>query len=92
MSLEQIDGLKVVGEASDGEKGVELAMSLKPQVILMDVEMPLMDGIEATKQIKDKSPDAKVVMLTSHKSDQTIFAALSAGANGYCLKISPQNS
>jgi DNA-binding NarL/FixJ family response regulator len=52
----------------------------------MDVEMPLMDGIEATKQIKEKSPDTKIVMLTSHKSDQTIFAALSAGANGYCLK------
>jgi DNA-binding NarL/FixJ family response regulator len=86
MSLEQIDGLKIVGEAPDGEKGVELALSLKPQVILMDVEMPLMDGIEATKQIKEKSPDTKIVMLTSHKSDQTIFAALSAGANGYCLK------
>lgn len=86
MSLEQIDGLKIVGEAADGEKGVALAVTLKPQVVLMDVEMPMMDGIEATKQIKDKLPDAKVVMLTSHKSDQTIFAALSAGANGYCLK------
>ena len=48
--------------------------------------MPVMDGIEATKRIKESNPDVKVIMLTSHKSDQTIFAALSAGANGYCLK------
>jgi NarL family two-component system response regulator LiaR len=52
----------------------------------MDVEMPVMDGIESTRQIKEAAPDVRVIMLTSHKSDQTIFAALSAGANGYCLK------
>lgn len=86
LSLEQIEGLTIVGEASDGQAGLDMTMQLKPDVVLMDVEMPNMDGIEATKQIKDKSPETKVVMLTSHKSDQTIFAALSAGANGYCLK------
>jgi NarL family two-component system response regulator LiaR len=86
MSLEQIEGIFLVGEAADGQEGVDKTAQLKPDVVLMDVEMPVMDGIEATKQIKELTPDTKVVMLTSHKSDQTIFAALSAGANGYCLK------
>lgn len=91
MSLEQISGLRMVGEAEDGEEGVSKALALKPDVVLMDIEMPNMDGIEATKQIKEKAPAVRIIMLTSHKSDQTIFAALSAGANGYCLKnISPQ--
>jgi DNA-binding NarL/FixJ family response regulator len=86
MSLEQIEGISLIGEAADGQEGVDKTAQLKPAVVLMDVEMPVMDGIEATKRIKDAQPDVKVVMLTSHKSDQTIFAALSAGANGYCLK------
>jgi NarL family two-component system response regulator LiaR len=91
MSLEQIAGLNMIGEAEDGQQGVNKVLELKPEVVLMDIEMPNMDGIEATKQIKEKAPDVRVIMLTSHKSDQTIFAALSAGANGYCLKnISPQ--
>jgi len=86
MSLEQLEGLKIIGEAADGKQGVDMTFNLKPDVVLMDVEMPVMDGIEATRQIKERAGDVKVVMLTSHKSDQTIFAALSAGANGYCLK------
>lgn len=86
MSLEQLEGVKIIGEAADGEEGVKKASELKPEVILMDVEMPQMDGIQATKLIKDSMPETKVVMLTSHKNDQAIFAALSAGANGYCLK------
>lgn len=91
LSLEQLPGLKIVGEAQDGEEGVRKVQELSPDVVLMDIEMPKMDGIDATKLIKEKSPEVRVVMLTSHKSDQTIFAALSAGANGYCLKnIAPQ--
>jgi two-component system, NarL family, response regulator LiaR len=86
LSLEQIAGLKMVGEAADGAEGLKKVLELKPEVVLMDIEMPNMDGIEATKQIKEQAPDVRVIMLTSHKSDQTIFAALSAGANGYCLK------
>jgi len=86
LSLEQISGLQIVGEAQDGEAGVRKVLELKPDIVLMDIEMPNMDGIEATKQIKEKAPEVRVIMLTSHKSDQTIFAALSAGANGYCLK------
>lgn len=91
LSLEQIKGMKIVGEASDGAEGLKKVLEVKPEVVLMDIEMPNMDGIEATKQIKEQAPDVRVIMLTSHKSDQTIFAALSAGANGYCLKnIAPQ--
>jgi DNA-binding NarL/FixJ family response regulator len=86
LSLEQISGLDIVGEAADGEEGLRKVKELAPQVVLMDVEMPVMDGIESTRQIKEAAPEVKVIMLTSHKSDQTIFAALSAGANGYCLK------
>lgn len=86
LSLEQISGLNMVGEASDGADGLKKVLELKPEVVLMDIEMPNMDGIEATKQIKEQAPEVRVIMLTSHKSDQTIFAALSAGANGYCLK------
>jgi DNA-binding NarL/FixJ family response regulator len=86
LSLEQISGLDIVGEAADGEEGLRKVKELTPQVVLMDVEMPVMDGIESTRQIKEAAPDVRVIMLTSHKSDQTIFAALSAGANGYCLK------
>jgi two-component system, NarL family, response regulator LiaR len=86
LSLEQIAGLDIVGEAADGEQGINKVQELQPQVVLMDVEMPVLDGIEATRAIKEKWPEVRVIMLTSHKSDQTIFAALSAGANGYCLK------
>jgi two-component system, NarL family, response regulator LiaR len=86
LSLEQMAGLTIVGEAADGEEGVNKVKELQPQVVLMDVEMPVLDGIEATRAIKEKWPEVRVIMLTSHKSDQTIFAALSAGANGYCLK------
>jgi two-component system, NarL family, response regulator LiaR len=86
LSLEQLSGLKIVGEAADGQEGVEKTRELKPQVVLMDIEMPVMDGIEATRAIKELNLGVSIIMLTSHKSDQTIFAALSAGANGYCLK------
>jgi len=86
LSLEQLNGLKIVGEAADGQEGVEKTRELKPQVVLMDIEMPVMDGIEATRAIKELNLGVSIIMLTSHKSDQTIFAALSAGANGYCLK------
>jgi DNA-binding NarL/FixJ family response regulator len=86
LSLDSLPGIKMVGEAADGAEGVKVALDLKPQVVLMDVELPTMDGIEATKQIRLANPDVRVIMLTSHNNDQTIFAALGAGANGYCLK------
>ena len=84
--LEQIEGFKVVGEAEDGRTAVKKAAQLKPQVVLMDIGLPIMDGIDAAKQIKDALPDTRIIMLTSHEKDKDIFAALSAGADGYCLK------
>jgi DNA-binding NarL/FixJ family response regulator len=86
LSLEQMPGIKIVGEAADGAEGVKLVKELQPGAVLMDIELPTLDGIEATRQIKECAPDVRVIMLTSHNSDQTIFAALGAGANGYCLK------
>jgi DNA-binding NarL/FixJ family response regulator len=86
LSLEALPGLNIIGEAQDGDEGLKKASELKPDVVLMDVEMPVMDGIDATRAIRNALPDTRVIMLTSHKSDQTIFAALTAGANGYCLK------
>jgi len=86
LSLDALPGIKVIGEAEDGEQGIEKARELKPDVVLMDIQLPDLDGIEATKQIRTDNPDMRVIMLTSHSSDQAIFAALGAGANAYCLK------
>jgi DNA-binding NarL/FixJ family response regulator len=89
--LARAQDLKVVAEAGNGEEAVKLAFELKPQVILMDVGMPVMDGIEATKKIREQAPDVNVIMLTSHDNDRDIFASLSAGAAGYCLKdVAPE--
>lgn len=86
LTLEQITGFKVVGEANDGRLAVDSILSMKPDVVLMDIGLPTMDGIEATKKVKELAPDCKVIMLTSHDSDRDVFAALAAGADGYCLK------
>ncbi len=86
LTLEQLSGFKVVGEANDGRLAVDSILSMKPDVVLMDIGLPTMDGIEATKKVKELAPDCKVIMLTSHDSDRDVFAALAAGADGYCLK------
>ncbi len=86
LSLEQASNLKVVGEASDGKEAVELANSVRPDIVIMDIELAEMNGIEATRQIRQNLPNCRIIMLTSHTSDEEIFAALGAGANGYCLK------
>jgi len=86
LTLEQMTGFKVVGEANDGRIAVDSVISSKPDVVLMDIWLPTMDGIEATKKVKELAPDSKVIMLTSHDSDRDVFAALAAGADGYCLK------
>lgn len=86
LTLDQVAGLEVVGEAEDGLGAVAAVQRLNPQVVLMDIGLPLMDGIEATQKIKAEMPGVRVIMLTSHDSDQDVFAALAAGADGYCLK------
>jgi two-component system, NarL family, response regulator LiaR len=85
MAIKQA-GFQVVGQTHDGSEAVRLVLSLQPHIVLMDIGLPHVDGIEATRQIKAGLPSIRVIMLTSHQSDQDIFAALAAGADGYCLK------
>ncbi|MEH7253109.1 MULTISPECIES: response regulator transcription factor [Bacillaceae] len=80
--------IEVVGEAADGKKGVELALELRPDIILMDLVMKEMDGIEATRQIIEKWPEAKVIIVTSFLDDEKVYPALEAGATSYMLKTS----
>jgi DNA-binding NarL/FixJ family response regulator len=84
--LEQQDDLQVVAEASDGKEAVQLAIKKRPDVVIMDLAMPELNGIEATRQIKAIAPDITVLVLTAHDSDQYVFAFLEAGAAGYLLK------
>ena len=85
-SLEREPNFKVVGEASDGEEAVQMASQLSPDVIIMDISMPKLSGIEATKQIKASQPSAVVLILTAYDYEQYIFPLLAAGAAGYLLK------
>ena len=78
--------MEVVGEASDGEEAIELATKLRPDVVVMDIAMPKLNGIEATKRIKALNPATVVLILTAYENDQYIFALLEAGAAGYLLK------
>ena len=87
--LESTYKLNVIDVARDGQEGVTKALSLKPSVTLMDIGLPVLNGIEATKKIKSENASLRVIMLTSHDDDSHVFAALSAGADGYCLKEAP---
>lgn len=78
--------IEVVGEASDGRDAVAQARALKPDVILMDIAMPLLNGLEATKQIRRDDPNARVLVLTMYESDEYVAQMLEAGATGYVLK------
>lgn len=84
--LSQIEELEIIGEASNGEEGVLKAKELKPDIVLMDVEMPEMDGVEAVKHIKKALPECKVVMLTISDEDDVLFKSIRNGAQGYLLK------
>jgi len=84
--LEDDETLSVVGEASDGAEGVKLAKELKPDVIVMDCQMPVMNGLEATRKILDANTGSAILMLSMHSEDTLVKQALEAGARGYVLK------
>lgn len=84
--LSNSDRIEIVGMYSDGLDGVNSALSLKPNVVIMDIGLPTIDGIEATRKIKSENPDIKVLMYTSREGDSDIFDSFKAGADGYITK------
>lgn len=89
--LETRGGFEVVGEAATGREAVELARSLRPDVIVMDIGMPGMNGLDATRLIQADNPSSRVLILTMHDTDEYFFSALEAGASGYVLKEAASN-
>ncbi|NJL83383.1 MAG: response regulator transcription factor [Chloroflexaceae bacterium] len=77
---------EIVGQAEDGYSGVQAALKLQPDLVVMDIGLPRLDGIAATKQLKEQLPQVRVVMLTSHTLQTEVIAALSSGADAYCIK------
>lgn len=86
MLLETEPDMEIVGEAENGREAVEMATELGPDIVVMDISMPELDGFEATQRIKTKLPDCEVLVLTMHDNEQYFFEALSAGASGYVPK------
>ncbi len=86
--LESEPGFRVIGEASSGREAIRYALETKPDVTLMDIQMPELDGVAATKTILEENPDANVVILTMYRQDRYVFEAIKAGARGYMLKDS----
>src|SRR3954452_22245643 len=84
--LNGVDDIELVGQARDGAEAVELALKLCPKVVVMDVTMPNMDGVEATRHILEKAPDTRILMLTGHADREHAEAAMRAGAVGYVHK------
>jgi DNA-binding NarL/FixJ family response regulator len=84
--VEAHPGMEIVGVAHDGESGVRMCRELKPDVVLMDINMPVMNGVEATRSIRSLLPDTKVLILTVNSDDAYVFRGIKAGATGYLLK------
>jgi DNA-binding NarL/FixJ family response regulator len=84
--VDMLPGVEVVGVAFDGEEAVALCRKEEPEVVLMDISMPKMDGISATREIKDLLPQSAVIILTGHEEDEHVFEGIKAGAQGYLLK------
>ena len=90
-TLNEYSHINVIGEAEDAVEGIKIIESLKPDVVLMDLGLPGMNGLEATIKLKEICPNTKVIILTSHERNEEVIAALGAGANAYCLKdITPE--
>ena len=87
--LEREDDITVVGEASNGKSAIELVESLQPDVVVMDVRMPDVGGVEATKTIKKRFPKVEILVMSAYDDDEFVFALLEAGASGYLLKTAP---
>jgi DNA-binding NarL/FixJ family response regulator len=81
--------IEVIGEAADGSEATEVVLSLRPSVVVMDLQMPVVDGVAATQAIKQVWPEAAIVVLTTYDSDEAIVRALEAGASGFVLKDTP---
>ena len=86
MLLDRTEGFIVIGEAADGEEAVRLTKDMKPDVAILDISMPVMNGVEAARVIKTAQPSVRILMLTIHESEDYVRLALNAGADGYVLK------
>ena len=89
--LDREHGIKVIGEAKDGLEAVQKAGQLNPDIVLMDLRMPELDGVEAMRQIKATNPDARFIVLTTYDTDEYIFKGIEAGARAYLLKDAPRD-
>ena len=90
MLLTSVDGIEVVGTAADGAEAVASALRLRPDVVVMDVQMPLLNGVEATRKLATEAPEIGILVLTMSEDDGTVFAAIRAGARGYLVKGAEQ--
>ncbi len=91
MLLKLEPGIDVVGTAEDGAAAVEMVAKESPDLVLMDLKMPVMNGVEATRQIRARYPEVKVLVLTTYDDDEWVFDAIQAGASGYLLKDTPRD-
>lgn len=85
-TINEFDNITVIGEAEEAEAGIEMIKKESPDVVLMDLGLPGMNGIEATQKVRDFNPDTRIIILTSHDREDEVMAALGSGANAYCLK------
>jgi DNA-binding NarL/FixJ family response regulator len=92
LSLSRAPHIRVIGEAADGESAIALAARRRPQVVIMDVRMPGMDGLEATKALMEKAPDAAVLIFTAYSERSLLSRGLESGAKGYVLKEAPHET
>lgn len=90
--LSTAPGIEVIGIANDGEEGLKLVESLHPDLVLMDLKMPVMNGIEATRTIRQRFPAVRVLVLTTYDFDEWVFDAIRSGASGYLLKDTPRDA